>query len=162
MALRPLRTNRKWAKAYSDRIARMLLNKRELAAKAIKAAHLHRLDAALVCSIIQVASNWDATKTEWKPSRWLLLQHPLDIGGFDMYKILGTRWGLMQVSGEEAYKLKYPHLDKLSEAEHSLDAGCLVFKHMGESPSLWFESDASRAQISLALKPKYQQFTESA
>lgn len=123
--------------------------------------------AALVCSIIEVSSHWDTSMMEWNPTRWLLTEHPVDVGGDDNWMIMGTRWGLMQVLGQEAFMTGWR--DLVTIPDHSLEAGCRLLKrflddyHGDYNKALitWFGAERQGlAGMAIAMLPDYQRFVE--
>lgn len=122
---------------------------------------------ALVCAIIEVSSHWDASMMEWNPTRWLLGEHPVDVGGDDNWMIMGTRWGLMQVLGQEAFMTGWKDLESLPD--HSLEAGCKLLRRVLDDQKDW--KDAIRVWFGaerkwmvpavLAILPDYQRFVEA-
>lgn len=142
----------------------MLLTKQELAEKAIRAADHAEVPAELVCAIIEVASGWNAALTEWNPSTWLMNQHPIDVGEGN-WIAMGTRWGALQVRGQEAWMAGYKTLERLAETDANLEAGCMVLKKIlgDERKTLltWFGERKSLANRALAILPQCKQFVEA-
>jgi soluble lytic murein transglycosylase-like protein len=140
----------------------LLRTKQELAHKAIEAAEKYGLDAALVCSIIELSSSWNAAKEEWNPTRWLLMTDPIDVGGIDRWQIMATRWGLMQISGQEALFHGYEEIEELADPMTSLEAGCHVLRAIGSSTEKWFGAERKGlAKGVLLILPQYKSFVES-
>lgn len=145
----------------------MLKTKQELALEAIAMAETIGVPPALVCSIIEVSSHWDQSMMEWNPTPWLRTEHPVDVGGEDNWMILGTRWGLMQVLGQEAFMTgSWMHIESLPD--NSLEAGCRLLRHTLDHQKdeksaliIWFGAERkSLAGMALALLPDYQRFVE--
>lgn len=144
----------------------MILTKQELALKAIAAAEQAGVAAGLVCAIIEVSSGWDAALTEWVPSSWLMAQHPVDLGGERDWIALGTRWGAMQVLGQDAWQAGYKTLERLAETDENLFAGAMVLKGLlpDERKAIlrWFGVERrGLAAKALAILPQCKQFVEA-
>jgi hypothetical protein len=144
----------------------VLLTKQELALTLIEICERHGVDPALACAIVEVSSGWNAAKTEWHPSLWFLRQDTEDWGGFDRWRALGTRYGAMQVRGEEAWKAGYKKIDKLADTEQNLEAGVMVLKTLlpGDEQALllWFGAEGrSLAKDAFALLPQFRKFVQS-
>jgi hypothetical protein len=148
----------------------VLFTKQELAHLAIDTAEGIGVSPALVCSIIEISSAWNAALSEWEPETWLLMNHPLDFPGKETeYQALGTRWGLMQFLGSKAkhcgYKGKLSA--ELGEPKYNLEAGCTILKKlMGDGTiSLkavlinWYGPERrSLVAATLAVLPRFQEF----
>jgi hypothetical protein len=144
----------------------MILTKQELAVKALDAAEKVGVDPAIVCAIIESASGWDASLIEWNPTPWLLQQHPVDFGGDRFWLALGTRYGAMQVLGQDAYHAGYKTLAKLGDTDENLLAGCIVLKGIqGDEKqilALWFGQERRNlAAKALAILPQCRLFVEA-
>lgn len=146
----------------------MLKTKQELALEAISMADKIGVPAALVCAIIEVSSHWDAGAMEWNPTAWLRTEHPVDVGGEDNWMIMGTRWGLMQVLGQEAF-MTGSWRDVASLPDNSLEAGCRLLKHfLGNQKDeksvllIWFGAERKQLAVMANLMiPDYQKFVEA-
>ena len=138
-----------------------------MALKALAAAEKHGISPALVCSIVEVCSGWDASLTEWTPNRALLGEHPVDLGGEGNWVAMGTRWGLMQILGHDAYHAGYR--GPFDTVEGALDAGCLTLrqllaKHEDETKAtlMWFGTERKGlARRVLAVLPQMREFVEA-
>lgn len=147
----------------------MLKTKQELALEAIRIANEVGVPAAIVCAIIEVSSHWNAATEEWNPTRWLLGQHPVDLGGDRTWLDMGTRWGLMQVLGQEAFEVGCD-MDSMRTIDGSLRAGCKLLKkvlnqHKNKDRTLlvWFGHERKHlASRALAILPDYEKFVEAA
>jgi hypothetical protein len=144
----------------------MLLTKTELALKAIEAAEKVGVPAELVCAIIETSSAWNDALIEWNPTQWLLQQHPVDFGGERYWMALGTRYGAMQVLGQDAYMAGYKNLENLSDTDENLLAGCTVLKKIfgeeRETLALWFGNERKElARKAMAVLPLCRRFVEA-
>jgi hypothetical protein len=144
----------------------MILTKQEIAIKALDAAEKVGVDPAMVCAIIESASGWDASLIEWNPTPWLMAQHPVDFGGDRFWLALGTRYGAMQVLGQDAYHAGYKTLAKLGDTDENLLAGCTVLKGIrgDEKHTLaqWFGQERRNlAAKALAILPQCRLFVEA-
>jgi hypothetical protein len=144
----------------------MLLTKQELAFKALSIAERTGVPGELVCAIIEVSSGWNDALIEWAPQPWLREQHPVDFGGDRYWLALGTRYGAMQVLGQDAWMAGYKSVEKLAVTEENLLAGCLVLgKILGEEArtlALWFGTERQHlAKRALAILPQCRLFVEA-
>lgn len=144
----------------------MLLTKQELAFRALSAAEKIGVDPAMVVAIVEITSGWDASLIEWNPTPWLLQQHPVDFGGDRYWLALGTRYGAMQVLGQDAYHAGYKTLEKLHVTEENLLAGCMVLKGISgderEVLAKWFGNERRNLTLkSLAILPQCRLFVEA-
>lgn len=94
-------------------------------------AATHRLDAALVCAVVEQESDWNP---------WAIRYEPAFLAGYVAKLVTGGKihdpteemarafsWGLMQVMGEVAREAGYAgHLARLCEPETGLEIGCRV------------------------------------
>ena len=145
----------------------MIWTKQEIAHMAIDAAEKAGVPPALVCAIVEVSSQWNPSLRDWEPSRWLLGQHPLDFrGGEEEYLALGTRWGLMQLTGEQLrmYEWKGKFSAELGEPQGNLEAGCYILKKIIDSGSKnvlthYFGLERRRmADLAVKLIPTFEAF----
>lgn len=79
---------------------------------------------------------------------------------------MGTRWGLMQVLGHDAYHAGYR--GPFDTVEGALDAGCTVLahllaKHKDETKAtlMWFGERRGLARRVLAVLPQMKEFVEA-
>ena len=141
----------------------MVLTKPEIALKAIAAAERRNVPPGLVCAIIEISSGWDASLNEWHPAAWLLNQHPVD-WGMERWNALGTRWGPMQILGQDAHAAGYKTVEKLADLDESLDVGCMLLKGLlgpdvKRTMILWFGAERKGlADKVLAVLPQFEQF----
>ncbi len=136
---------------------------------AIDVAEGMGVDAALVCAIIEVSSQWSVSLNSWEPEPWLLQIHPNDFkGGEPEYVAMGTRFGLMQFLGSKAKAGGYPKISAdLGDPKTNIEAGCTILKSiMGQgTPSLlavlmnWYGFDKRRmAEYTIAVLPRFREF----
>ena len=114
-----------------------------------------------------MSSQWNPSLREWEPSRWLLGNHPNDFrGGEEEYLALGTRWGLMQFTGEQLrmYEWKGKFSAELGEPQGNLEAGCFILKKIIDSGSKnvlthYFGLERRRvADLAVKLIPTFERF----
>ena len=140
----------------------MLLTKQELAHRAIETAERIGVDPAMVCAIIETETSWDASKREWNPTRWLLGVAPIDVGGDVNWVIMGTRWGPMQVLGQQALEAGLKDLEKLRTTDGSIEGGCIVLKSLGSNLARWFGAERKLlAKKASFLLPIMEEFVKS-
>ena len=133
---------------------------------AIDAAEKFGVPGELVCAIIEVSSGWNESLIEWAPSSWLMAQHPQDLGGEEKWIALGTRWGPLQVRGQEAWMAGYKTVERLAKTEENLLAGCLTLKTIlteeRKTLLLWFGNERkSLAHRAIAILPLCLKFIEA-
>lgn len=145
-----------------------VLSKQELALKAIATALRVGVDPALVCTIIEVSSGWNAAMTEFCPTTWLRTIEPIDVGGMERWTAMGTRFGPMQILGQEAFLAGWKEVEKLQDLDANLEAGCEVLKALTSKKNehhavlLWFGQERKElARKALAMKPQFEKFVEA-
>lgn len=144
----------------------MIMTKQELAVKALDAAGKVGVSPEMVCAIIEVSSAWDASLTEWQPTSWLMVHHPVDLGGERNWVAMGTRWGAMQVLGQDAWMAGYKTLERLGDTGENLLAGCMALKNIvgdeRKTLALWFGAERrSLTSKALAILPQCRLFVEA-
>ncbi|HZS70686.1 MAG TPA: lytic transglycosylase domain-containing protein [Candidatus Acidoferrum sp.] len=105
----------------------------ESVALARKAAAAQKLDAPLVCAIIEQESAWDPWAMRYEPAFFAKYVAPLytnnKISASEAYA-RGFSWGLMQVMGQVAREMGFdaPFLSALCDPEHGLAVGCKLLR----------------------------------
>lgn len=101
----------------------------ELVALAGRIAAEHKLEAVLVCAVIEQESNWDQWAVRYEPAFMSRYVWPMYREGKFNTTEAYTRsmsWGLMQIMGETARELGFDgqFLTELCDPEHGIEYGC--------------------------------------
>ncbi|HKS96667.1 MAG TPA: lytic transglycosylase domain-containing protein [Terriglobia bacterium] len=105
----------------------------ELIALASKAAAAQKLDAPLVCAVIEQESSWNPWAMRYEPAFLAKYVAPLytnnKISASEAYA-RGFSWGLCQVMGQVAREFGFdaPFLSALCDPEQGLAIGCKVMR----------------------------------
>jgi soluble lytic murein transglycosylase-like protein len=105
----------------------------ELVALARKAAAAQKLDAPLVCAVIEQESSWNPWAMRYEPAFFAKYVAPLytsnKISASEAYA-RGFSWGLLQVMGQVAREMGFdaPFLSALCDPGHGLAVGCKLLR----------------------------------
>ena len=105
----------------------------ELIALAARAAAAQKLDAPLVCAVIEQESSWNPWALRYEPAFFAKYVAPLyttnKVSASEAYA-RGFSWGLMQVMGQVAREFGFdaPFLSALCEPEQGIAVGCKVLR----------------------------------
>ena len=104
----------------------------KLVAMARAAAESHRLDAELVCAIVEQESSWNPWAIQYEPAFFAKYVEPsvakLHLSATEA-SARATSWGLMQVMGQVAreHGFRGEYLSELCDPGNGLDVGCRLF-----------------------------------
>ena len=93
-------------------------------------AKANRLDAALVCAVIEQESDWDQYAARYEPAFYRRYIQSMQLNETEKY-FRATSWGLMQVMGQVAREFGYKgrYLPALCDPYVGIGYGCIVLKH---------------------------------